>query len=156
MANSKFSGDVKRTYAVGEVIVREGDVDGEMYIIQKGRVSVRKRVGDDELELAILRKGEIFGEMALLEGEPRTSTVYALEPTSVLVIKSGGFLMRIRRDPTFAFELMQQLSGRVRHLNDQLAHVTATAEAMGIHIPIAPDVKPGRSGKVKATGNAKK
>jgi CRP-like cAMP-binding protein len=101
MANSKFSGDVKRTYASGEVIVREGDMDGEMYIIQKGRVSVRKRVGEDELELAILRKGEIFGEMALLEGEPRTSTVYAIEPTNVLVIKSGGFLMRIRRDPTF-------------------------------------------------------
>ena len=92
----------------------------------------------------------------MLFRSPRTSTVYALEPTSVLVIKSGGFLMRIRRDPTFAFELMQQLSGRVRHLNDQLAHVTATAEAMGIHIPVAADIKPGRSGKGKATGNAKK
>ena len=45
MANSKFSGDVKRTYAVGEVIVREGDVDGEMYIIQKGRVRLYKKAG---------------------------------------------------------------------------------------------------------------
>jgi hypothetical protein len=50
---------------------------------------------------------------------------------------------------------MQQLSGRVRHLNEQLAHVTATAEAMGIHIPVVADIKAGNSTKVKASGRAK-
>ncbi len=131
----KFSGDMQRTYEAGEVIVREGDLDTVMFIIQKGSVSVRKRTESEDIELAVLKKGAIFGEMGLLEGEPRTSTIHAIEPTSVLVIKSGGFLMRIRRDPTFAFELMQQLSSRVRQLDEQVVYLTSAMEALGIHIP---------------------
>jgi hypothetical protein len=50
---------------------------------------------------------------------------------------------------------MQQLSGRVRHLNEQLAHVTATAEAKGIHVSVAADIKAGKSTKVKASGLVK-
>ena len=69
----------------------------------------------------VLGKGDFFGEMALLESEPRSATVRSVGSTKVLVIQSGGFLLKIRRDPTFAFEMLQRLSGRLRGVTAQLA-----------------------------------
>jgi len=119
--NGKFAAEVERVYQAGEEIIREGELGSEMYIIQRGQVAVFKLIGELEVKLAVLGKGHFFGEMSLLEGLPRSATVRALEPTSVLVLAPGGFLVRIRRDPTLAFELLQQLSNRIRRLNDQLA-----------------------------------
>ena len=107
-------------YEEGETIVREGEVSREMYVIQEGRALVTKKAGEGELVLRTLQKGDFFGEMALLESEPRSATVRAAERTKVLVIHSGGFLLKIRRDPTFAFEMLQKLSGRVRSISDKL------------------------------------
>lgn len=117
----RFAAETEREFGPGEDIVREGDLGSQMYIIQRGRVAVLKTVGEQPVELAELGKGDFFGEMSLLEGLPRSATVRALEPTRVLIIEPGGFLVKIRRDPTLAFELLQQLSGRVRRLNEQLA-----------------------------------
>jgi CRP/FNR family transcriptional regulator, cyclic AMP receptor protein len=119
--SGKFSTEVERAYATGDDIVREGEVGSQMYIVQSGHVAVLKQVGEREVEIAVLGKGDFFGEMSLLEGLPRSATVRALEATSVLVIEPGGFLLKIRRDPTLAFELLQQLSGRIRRLNEQIA-----------------------------------
>ncbi len=58
--------------------------------------------------------------MSLLESRPRFASAYAKGPTKVLVIKAGGFLLKIRRDPTFAFELLQSLSMRIRVTNERL------------------------------------
>ncbi len=109
---------VKR-FEAGEVIVREGAESTEMYILQQGRVEVSRRNKDGEKTvLSILTKGDFFGEMSLLESLPRAATVTALEPVSALVIQSGGLLWRIRRDPTLAIEIMQSLSGRIRHMDE--------------------------------------
>lgn len=59
----------------GTILFREGDAGQEMYIIQKGRVQVRKRVGQSQKVLAELGEGEFFGEMALLLGANRSATV---------------------------------------------------------------------------------
>ena len=88
------AGDGTTTATVlAQAIVREGDVDGEMFIIQKGRVSVRKRVGDEELELAILRKGEIFGEMAVIEHRPRSANASAAVDSEVFFLPRGELLL---------------------------------------------------------------
>lgn len=116
-----FAADVEREFSPDDDIVREGDLGSQMYIIQRGRVAIFKLVGEQQVKLAELGKGDFFGEMSLLEGLQRSATVRAVEPTSVLVVEPGGFLLKIRRDPTLAFELLQHLSGRVRRLNLQLA-----------------------------------
>ena len=118
--SGRFAAEVERSYEPGEDIVREGEAGAQLFIIQSGVVTVVRRVGAREVEFATLGKGDIFGEMSLLEGLPRSATVRAVEPTRVLVVEPGGFLLKIRRDPTLAFELLQQLSGRVRRLNGQL------------------------------------
>jgi CRP-like cAMP-binding protein len=78
--------------------------------------------------LAVLDRGDFFGEMSLLEGLPRSATARARGKTELVVLRPGSLLLRIRKDPTFAFELLQQMSRRIRHLNDQLVFKVARAE----------------------------
>jgi len=112
----------------GELVFREGDETTEMFIVQSGRIEIVKDVAGHEVRLAILERGSFFGEMSLLEGLPRSATAKALGETKLLVLRPGSLLLQIRRDPTFAFELLQQMSGRIRDLNDKLVFKVATAE----------------------------
>lgn len=111
---------MEREYAGGTLICREGEVSQEMYVIQSGNVRIFKGTGDETLELATLGKGDFFGEMSVLEGLPRDASAEAMGTTRVLVLSAGALLVRLRRDPTFAFELLRRLSGRVRALNARL------------------------------------
>ncbi|MDQ4143750.1 MAG: cyclic nucleotide-binding domain-containing protein [Actinomycetota bacterium] len=112
------------SFADGEYLFREGESGTEMFVIQEGQVTVTKRVGSQEIHLVTLGRGDFLGEMSLLEGLPRTADARAIGDTKVLAIGQGGLLMRIRRDPTFALELLNRLSGRVRELTDRVARLT--------------------------------
>ena len=116
-------GDQVEEFGDGEVIVREGEESREMYVIQQGSVIVTKRIEGREVELARLIRGSFFGEMSLLESLPRNATVRAQGHTKLLVIKPGSLLLKIRRDPTFAFEMLQHMSHRVRDLNERVAQL---------------------------------
>jgi CRP/FNR family transcriptional regulator, cyclic AMP receptor protein len=116
-------------YKDGEVIVQDGDEDRHMYVIQSGKVAVTKELGDREVTLAILERGSFFGEMALLESLPRTATVRAVGHAKLLVIRPGSLLMRIRRDPSLAVEMLQQMSRRVRALDSRLVALLSTVDA---------------------------
>ena len=98
----------------------EGDDSREMYVVLQGEVTVSKKSGLGEVTLATLHRGEFVGEMSLLESLPRSATARAKGETKLLSIQPGGFLLKIRRDPTFAFEMLQSLSRRIRFTNDSL------------------------------------
>ena len=112
-----------RHYSAGEVIVREGDITRDMFILQEGKVKVVKQMAGHEIELGTMEKGDFFGEMSLLESEPRTASIIATKPCKVLVIQAGGLLVRLRRDPTLAFEMLQKLSNRIRRMNEKLGSI---------------------------------
>lgn len=112
----------------GEVIFNEGESSSEMFVVRTGKVEISKSVGGHSMRLAILDRGSFFGEMSLLEGLPRSATAHAVGDVSLLVLRPGSLLLQIRRDPTFAFELLQQLSGRIRDLDEKLVFKLATAE----------------------------
>ena len=126
-----------RSYGDAELICREGESSSEMFVIQSGSVRIFKTrppasgrpSQPPEIELAVLHKGDFFGEMSLLEGLPRDASAQAVGSADVLVMTPGALLVRLRRDPTFAFELLRRLSGRVRSLNARL--LTALAEQEG-------------------------
>lgn len=120
--------ELERTFTDGEVIFKEGDESREMFIIRYGQVAISKRLGNEEVVLARRGRGEFFGEMALLESLPRMGTARAIGRVRVLVLNSGGFLQKVRRDPAFAFELLQCLSGRFRVLNEQVSSFMATLD----------------------------
>jgi CRP-like cAMP-binding protein len=117
-----------QTFEDGEIVVQEGDETREMFVIKEGAIEVFRNVGGHEVRLAVLDRGNFFGEMSLLEGLPRSATARARGRTELVVLRPGTLLLRIRQDPTFAFELLQQMSHRVRQLNDQLVLKVARAE----------------------------
>ena len=117
--------EVSRTDGEAELICREGEPSGEMFVIVRGSVRVFKASPRGALDLAVLSKGDFFGEMSVLEGLPRDASAQALGEAEVLVMTAGALLVRLRRDPTFAFELLRRLSGRVRALNARLVQALA-------------------------------
>lgn len=116
----------ERTYAAGDTICNEGEPGSDMFVVQEGSVAVSKRVGAEEVVLARLERGDFFGEMSLLESLPRSATCRAAAPTKVVVIRAGELLLKIRRDPTFAFEMLQHLSRRIRYLDEQLVKLLSS------------------------------
>jgi CRP/FNR family cyclic AMP-dependent transcriptional regulator len=123
----------------GEIVVREGDLSREMFVIQRGSVEVTKLTDAGEVALATLGRGNFFGEMSLLDSQPRSATVRAKGDTRLLVIEPGSLLIKIRRDPTFAFEMLQHLSARVRELDERLVRLMADHQ----HAPSdAPPTRP--------------
>jgi CRP-like cAMP-binding protein len=106
----------RRSFDAGDTIVQRGDAADEMFVIRSGEVEIRR----DAL-VARLGPGDFFGEMSLLESLPRDADAVAVSAVELLVITQGALLVRLRRDPTFALEMLHRLSGRVRALNAQLA-----------------------------------
>jgi CRP/FNR family cyclic AMP-dependent transcriptional regulator len=115
IAAERFSNEQVLTYKKGDVIFTEGDSGRELYIIQSGSVLISKKTEIGKLDLVTFQRGEFFGEMALLQSVPRYASAHALEDkTTLLVMQPAAFLVKIRRDPTLAFEMLQQLSYRLK------------------------------------------
>ncbi len=122
---TKFQHEYLEEYEDGECIFEEGDTGRDLYIIQSGSVQIRKKASNNEFEMTIFKKGDFFGDMALLQSLPRYASAYAQGKTNLLILKPAGFLLKIRRDPTFAFEMLQQLSYRVKMTNDRLLELVS-------------------------------
>lgn len=124
----KFTDQQIRKLTDGEILFREGDLCREMYIVQKGTLEIFKTVDGKKIILATIERGSMAGEMSLLESLPRSASARAVGDTTLLVFELGGFLLKIRRDPTFAFELMKHLSSRIRQTNEKLMVLVAAEQ----------------------------
>ena len=112
--SSATSGYKSINFQKGQQILVDGDRGEEMYIIAHGAVEVSKLIDGERVTLNTFARGDFFGEMSLLEGVPRSADAFALEDTKLLSLSSGGLLLKIRRDPTFALEMLQSLSAKLR------------------------------------------
>ena len=105
-------------FEAGGTIFREGDLGSEMYIIQRGHVRISLVVGGRERELAVLEKGDFFGEIALLDESPaRSATATAIDAVEVLELSSRDLDQILRRKPDIAVRMMTKLSERLRESN---------------------------------------
>jgi hypothetical protein len=107
----------------GQVLFREGEDGEDMYIIQSGRVAIKKRVKDGDTTLATLEKGDFFGEMAILERMPRSATAEVVEEGDLIVISSETFGDMIKANPEIAVRMLRKQSIRLRETNKQLEQV---------------------------------
>jgi CRP/FNR family transcriptional regulator, cyclic AMP receptor protein len=102
------------------MVFRQGEKGIDLFVIQSGIIEISRGDGEKRILMATLRQGDFFGEMSVLESMPRDADAVAVTRAQLLVITQGGLLIRLRRDPTFAVEMLHKLSGRVRALNQQL------------------------------------
>ena len=116
--------DITKEFNKDDIIIKEGNPGREMYIIKSGSVDVVKSDGDREIILATLSRGDFFGEMAILENIYRTATVKARETSRLIVLTTGNFMIKLKKDPTFAFQIMQKMSRRIRILNEKILKET--------------------------------
>ena len=117
----RFEHEMIQTFKNDDCIFEEGDIGRDLYIVQTGEVCILKTISNGKIEIARFVKGDFFGDMALLQSIPRYAGAYANgEETRLLILKPAGFLLKIRRDPTFAFEMLQQMSMRVKMSNDRV------------------------------------
>lgn len=115
------TGALGKVYQDGEVIIRQGEVGDCMFVIQEGAVEVVLDRDGREVRLAVRKKGDFFGEMAIFEREVRSATVRALGQARVLTVDEKNLLRRIHEDPSLAYRLVQTLSSRIRELSEQVA-----------------------------------
>lgn len=120
-----------KSWADGEVIVRQGEVGNCMYVVQAGEVEVVRETGEEEVRLAVLGAGDFFGEMSLFEREVRSATVRARGEARVLTVDKRTLLKRIKEDPFLAVSILQTMSKRIREANAELVRARAAAGALG-------------------------
>lgn len=112
---------VQRRFAKGEMIIlaeAEGDA---LFVIEQGQVKVSLIHEDGrEVILSFLGPGEVFGELSLLDGKPRSATVTATAPTSLLMLRRSDFLRLLAGIPQIAVALLEELAERLRRTDQQL------------------------------------
>lgn len=129
MADEAGGTVVARQLQAGQVIFREGDPGTIMYVIREGRVKIFREHMDGDLVLAFLEAGDFFGEMALLEGLPRSASASVVEPSTLIEVDARTFEEMIRRNIEIAVRIMRKLAGRVRSLDERLARMTSDNSA---------------------------
>jgi CRP/FNR family transcriptional regulator, cyclic AMP receptor protein len=102
-----------REYPPGEVLFREGEAGDVMFVIQSGVVRIAKAIGGEDKVLAVLGPGEFLGEMAILNGRPRTATATVVEQTRCLVIEARTFEQMVARNAEIALRLIKKLAKRL-------------------------------------------
>ena len=108
-------------YKAGDILVKEGTDATAFFVIVNGETEVIKGLGrDDAVVMAKLGPLDFFGEMALLDGFPRSASVRALTDCECLVLVRWDFLGLIRANPQVALDVLPVLSRRLRELEDTL------------------------------------
>lgn len=102
----------------GQLIVRQGLVGSGLYLVLDGQVEVRR--GADKL--ATLGPGDFFGELAVIDQQPRSASVQAITQARCLALASWDLLGMLESDPTFALNLIRALVARVRSAGEHHRH----------------------------------
>lgn len=112
-------------YPPGELILRKGEPGKNLYIVGSGKVEV---LAEDGVRIAVLGKGEVFGEMSLISGDPVAATVRSLEPLKLFYLDGQYFRELLQRTPSIQIYLTRLLARRIANTN--VIRVQDTASAM--------------------------
>ena len=109
-----------KTYLVGDFIFREGDQGDKAYVIESGVVELVKFTGEDYITLIEITKGTLFGEMAIIDGSPRSASARAKEECVLKEITEEQLKAYMSRSPDTSLEMMRRLASYARSANEKL------------------------------------
>ncbi|HVR72022.1 MAG TPA: cyclic nucleotide-binding domain-containing protein [Vicinamibacteria bacterium] len=141
----------------GHVLFHEGDDGEDMYIVQSGKVAIKKKLKEGDATLAVLEKGDFFGEMAILERMPRSASAEVIEEGDLIVIAGEVFGDMIKANPEIAVRMLRKQSIRLRETNRQLEQALKGAPASVVAAAAAPPgaaAGPGTAGTLQAEAKA--
>jgi CRP-like cAMP-binding protein len=111
-----------QTLQRGDVLFREGDPGDRMYVVERGRIAISKRSPDaKESIVALMEASDLFGDMCLFDGEPRSAGARALEPSDVLVVPYAPLTEVLEERPHLLWHIVRLLSRRMRVTDAALA-----------------------------------
>ncbi|MBL6957733.1 MAG: cyclic nucleotide-binding domain-containing protein [Rhodospirillales bacterium] len=116
----------ERTYKDGDILFSEGEASSHAYMLLQGSVELLKSGDAGAVMLARLEKGELFGEMGIIDRSPRSATARAVGDVVVQVISREDFLISVQNEPETAFSIMGKLVERLRNTNERLVHAPVT------------------------------
>lgn len=111
---------VEHEYPAGRAVLMEDAWGNAVYFVVSGWVKVRRTIGEDSVALAILGRGDFFGEMAILDESPRSTDVIALSTVKLLSISREKFIHILFKDPQLHHRMLQLMVRRLRHANVRL------------------------------------
>jgi CRP/FNR family cyclic AMP-dependent transcriptional regulator len=119
---AKFAELVReKSYPKGSVILFEDDPGDSLFVVRSGRVKVVLVAEDGrEVILGILGVGAHFGELSLIDNQPRYAHVIAMEESSLLVLRRDDFRRRVEASPSVAWSLLTELSRRLRQADEKI------------------------------------
>ncbi|HUJ61877.1 MAG TPA: Crp/Fnr family transcriptional regulator [Kofleriaceae bacterium] len=109
-----------RDFTAGTVLFEEGQPGDYMFVVQSGEIEIRRMVGETERVLAVLPPGEFFGEMAILNGRPRSATAVVRSDARLLVIEGKTFEAMLRARPEIALRIIRSLALRLDSANQHV------------------------------------
>ncbi|GJD96662.1 Crp/Fnr family transcriptional regulator [Methylobacterium iners] len=111
---------ITRRLEAGQTLFLKGDPGDALYAIRRGQVRITTDKADGQnLTLNLLGSGDVFGEVALLDGQSRTATAIASEPTDLFVVLRRDFLALLARQPSVAVQVIELLCARIRWMSTQ-------------------------------------
>lgn len=111
----------RRAFHTGDVIFHRGDPGQVLYVIRLGKVRIFLTSPDgQEVALAVFGPGECFGELALLDGQPRSAAAEAIEPVETYTLQRADFISAVMHHPQIAIQVMNVLSCRLRQTDEMV------------------------------------
>ncbi|MDF1611867.1 MAG: Crp/Fnr family transcriptional regulator [Stygiobacter sp.] len=143
----------RKSYNKGEVILMEDDPGSALFIIISGKVKVARSSNDGkEVILSILNESDFFGEMAILDGQKRSATVSAIEPSEVFILQRNDFIDLLYAHPDISVALLQELTTRLRNADMKIKSLSlkdAEGKVATVILQIADDIGKIKHGKVE-------
>ena len=121
--NASLFNKFGRTIKSGDLIFAEGEQGDMMFIIQDGKVRISKIIEKREHVLAVLGKGDFFGEMAIINNVKRTATATAASQVNLLSFNRDGFINMINKNAKIAINIIDKLCRRIQNMNVQSQHI---------------------------------
>ena len=118
----------------GELVFAEQELGDEMYLLHEGRVRIEQQLDDEPVLLKIVEPGGYFGELAIIDDQPRHASARAEQDSTLLVLHKNDFRTAVQDYPDIAFEVFREFTRRVRRAEHRYRKLLEKARRRGVEI----------------------